>query len=48
MLKKEVQSLMPADVAARPIDAKTVQYCVNGVIHLPNLHALYLRRIKGN
>jgi hypothetical protein len=40
---------MPADVfAARPIDAKTVQYCVNDVIHLPDLHALYLRRIKGD
>jgi exonuclease 3'-5' domain-containing protein 1 len=47
--KKEVQSLMPADVfAARPIDAKTVQYCVNDVIHLPDLHALYLRRIEGD
>jgi hypothetical protein len=47
--KKEVQSLMPADVfAARPIDAKTAQYCVNDVIHLPDLHALYLRRIEGD
>ena len=47
--KKEVQRLMPADVfAARPIDAKTVQYCVNDVIHLPDLHALYLRRIEGD
>jgi exonuclease 3'-5' domain-containing protein 1 len=47
--KKEVQSLMPADVfAARPIDARMVQYCVNDVIHLPDLHALYLRSIKGD
>ena len=47
--KKEVQSFMRADVfAARPIDAKTVQYCVNDVIHLPDLHALYLRRIEGD
>ena len=47
--KKEVQSLMPADVfAARPIDVKTAQYCVNDVIHLPDLHALYLRRIEGD
>ena len=37
---------MPPDVfATRPIDAKTAQYCVNNVIHLPDLHALYLRRI---
>ena len=34
--------------AARPIHAKTVQYCVNDVIHLPDLHALYLRRIEGD
>ncbi len=47
--KEEVQSRMPADVfATRPIDAKTAQYCVNDVIHLPDLHALYLRRIKGD
>ena len=37
---------MPADVfATRPIDAKMAQYCVNDIIHLPDLHALYLRRI---
>ena len=47
--KKEVQSLMSADVfAAQPIDVKTAQYCVNDVIHLPDLHALYLRRIEGD
>ncbi len=40
---------MPADAfATRPIDAKTAQYCVNDLIHLPDLHALYLRRIKGD
>ena len=40
---------MPADVfAARPMEAKTAQYCVNDVIHLPDLHALYLRRIGGD
>jgi len=44
--KKEVQSLMPANVfASRPMDAKTVQYYANDVIHLPDLHALYLERI---
>ena len=37
---------MPADVFAnRPMDVETVQYCVNDVVHLPDLHALYLRRI---
>ena len=47
--KKEVQSLMPTDVfAARPIDVKTAQYCVNDVVHLPELHALYLRRIEAD
>jgi exonuclease 3'-5' domain-containing protein 1 len=47
--KKEVQSLMPVNVfAARPIDTKTAQYCVNDVIHLPDLHPLYLRRIEGD
>jgi exonuclease 3'-5' domain-containing protein 1 len=47
--KKEVQSLMPTNVfASRPMDAKTIQYCANDVIHLPDLHALYLRRIQGD
>jgi len=42
-----VQNLIPADVfAARPTDAKTVQYCVKDVVYLPDLHALYLRRIE--
>src|ERR1700733_1982524 len=45
--KKEVQRLMQANVfASRPMDAKTIEYCANDVIHLPALHALYLRRIK--
>lgn len=25
-----------------------IQYCINDVIHLPDLHALYLRRIEGD
>ncbi|KFY67891.1 hypothetical protein V496_01356 [Pseudogymnoascus sp. VKM F-4515 (FW-2607)] len=38
---------MPANVfATRPIDTKTVQYCINDVIHLPSLHHLYLKRIN--
>jgi exonuclease 3'-5' domain-containing protein 1 len=28
------------------MDAKTVQYCANDVIHLPDLHAFYLGRIQ--
>ncbi|OBT60377.1 hypothetical protein VE03_10228 [Pseudogymnoascus sp. 23342-1-I1] len=44
--KKDIRSLMSANVfATRPIDTKTVQYCINDVIHLPNLHHLYLKRI---
>jgi exonuclease 3'-5' domain-containing protein 1 len=40
---------MAANVfASRPMNAKTVQYCANDVIHLPDLHALYLKRIQGN
>jgi exonuclease 3'-5' domain-containing protein 1 len=44
--KKEVQALMPNDVfARRPLDPKTMQYCVNDVVHLPALHNLYAKRI---
>ncbi len=40
---------MLADVfSTRSIDAKTAQYCANDVIHLLDLHALYLRRIQGD
>ena len=47
--KKEVRNLMPNNVfTARPMDDKTVQYCVNDVIHLPELHALYLARMQGD
>ena len=47
--KKEIKSLMSADIfAARPIEDKTAQYCVNDVIHLPELHAVYLKRIAGD
>ncbi len=34
--------------AARPMAAKTVQYCANDVLHLPDLHARYLGRIRGD
>lgn len=31
--------------SARPLDAKTILYCVNDVNHLPALQAVYERRI---
>ncbi|KAH7009812.1 ribonuclease H-like domain-containing protein [Ilyonectria destructans] len=44
--KKEIKRLMAANIfAIRPVEAKTAQYCTNDVIHLPDLHALYLKRI---
>ncbi|KAK3947453.1 hypothetical protein QBC32DRAFT_247697 [Pseudoneurospora amorphoporcata] len=44
--KKEVQALMPNDIfARRPLDAKTMQYCVSDVVYLPALHNLYAKRI---
>ncbi len=47
--KNEVVSLMAANVfTSRPMDAKTVKYCANDVLHLPDLHALYLKRIQGD
>ncbi|KAK2760163.1 hypothetical protein FQN54_002230 [Arachnomyces sp. PD_36] len=46
--KKDIQNLMPSNVfASRPMDDKTVQYCVNDVIHLPTLHTRYLKRLQG-
>jgi len=30
---------------ARPMEAKTVEYCVGDVVLMPALHAVYLRRI---
>lgn len=47
--KKDVKDLMPNNVfSARPLDAKTIQYCVNDIIYLPALYALYSKRIKGD
>ncbi|KAI6750678.1 hypothetical protein HG530_014574 [Fusarium avenaceum] len=44
--KKEVKALMPNDIfTRRPLDAKTMQYCVNDVVHLPALHNIYAKRI---
>jgi exonuclease 3'-5' domain-containing protein 1 len=46
--KKEIVSSMPYGIfTTRPLDAKTIQYCVNDVVHLPELHALYLARMTG-
>lgn len=45
--KKEIKRLMPTNIfAIRPVEVKTAQYCTNDVIHLPDLHALYLKRIS--
>jgi len=46
-IKREVKDLMPHDVfSRRPLDAKTIQYCVNDIIYLPSLCNLYLKRIE--
>ncbi|KAL3584860.1 hypothetical protein FPOAC2_10286 [Fusarium poae] len=44
--KREVKALIPNDIfTRRPLDAKTIQYCVNDVVHLPALHNIYAKRI---
>lgn len=44
--KEETKKLMPTNVfAIRPVEDKTIQYCVNDVTHLPRLHAVYSNRI---
>ncbi|KAL9073547.1 MAG: hypothetical protein Q9157_004694 [Trypethelium eluteriae] len=43
--KEELRSLMPTGIFShRPMDTKTLQYCVNDVVHLPKLHAVYSNR----
>ncbi|KAM0499074.1 hypothetical protein ACHAP8_005778 [Fusarium lateritium] len=43
--KREVKALMHSDIfSRRPLDAKTMQYCVNDVIHLPALYNIYAKR----
>ncbi|KFA76992.1 hypothetical protein S40288_10256 [Stachybotrys chartarum IBT 40288] len=45
-IKKEVQALMANDIfSRRPLDAKTMQYCVNDVVYLPALQDTYTKRI---
>ncbi|KAH6516561.1 hypothetical protein HBI07_249520 [Parastagonospora nodorum] len=42
-----MKKLMQIDVFSnRPVDAKTMEYCQNDIIHLPALHEIYIARIK--
>ncbi|KAI5465120.1 hypothetical protein BGZ63DRAFT_402018 [Mariannaea sp. PMI_226] len=42
--KNKMKSLMPTNILAiLPVGAKTIQYCSNDLIHLPELHTLYRR-----
>lgn len=44
--KRDMRLLMTTDLfASRPMDSRTIQYCINDVIHLPALHAFYMKRI---
>ncbi|QPC74615.1 hypothetical protein HYE68_005367 [Fusarium pseudograminearum] len=46
--KREVKALMQNDIfARRPLDAKTMQYCVNDVLYLPALYSAYAKRTDG-
>lgn len=46
-IKKDIRSSMVGNVFnTRPLDSKTVQYCINDVAHLPDLHASYMKRIE--
>ncbi|KAG9228183.1 ribonuclease H-like domain-containing protein [Amylocarpus encephaloides] len=45
--KKDIGRLMDANVfATRPMDDKTIEYCANDVLHLPELHVIFLERIE--
>lgn len=47
LTKGHIKARMSADAfSARPLDIKTIEYCVNDVIHLPALQAVYERRIS--
>ncbi|KAK3948340.1 ribonuclease H-like domain-containing protein [Pseudoneurospora amorphoporcata] len=47
--KNVVRALMENDIfSRRPLDAKTMQYCVNDVVHLPALYNLYANRITSS
>lgn len=48
-IRTKKEALMSINVfASRPVDATTVHYCTNDVLYLPDLHALYLKRIQGD
>lgn len=48
-VKTDVRHLMSTDIfATRPLDEKIIEYCLNDVAYLPDLHSLYLRRIGGD
>jgi exonuclease 3'-5' domain-containing protein 1 len=43
---REMHASMPRDFFdVRPLDPKTIQYCVNDVLYLPALQAFYMKRI---
>lgn len=49
VVKKEITTLMTTNIFdSRPMDPQTVEYCVDGVVHLPDLQALYLDRMQGD
>ncbi|ESU05260.1 hypothetical protein FGSG_00141 [Fusarium graminearum PH-1] len=46
--KREVKALMHNGIfTRRPLDAKTIQYCVNDVLYLPALYSAYAKRTDG-
>lgn len=48
-LKEEVTRQMQLDIfSRRPLDPKTIKYCVNDVLHLPRLATTYLGRITSD
>ncbi|ROV92196.1 hypothetical protein VMCG_09295 [Cytospora schulzeri] len=44
--KQDIRRLMPTGIfSKRPLDAKVIEYCVNDVKKLPDLQAVYMKRI---
>ena len=47
--KQEIRTSMPTGIFnTRPLDSKTVQYCINDVVYLPDLYASYMKRIESD
>lgn len=45
--KELVKGLMDNDIfSVRPLEAKIIDYCINDVLHLPDLHDIYLNRLQ--